>query len=207
MRRRPAGAALLGLLALAGCGIQKSDVVEAGGAATVVIQPIPEERMVLFFLGPEGLPMPVVREAGPRDLRPTPTPSGPGDTLVPYDGFGPEYEVAADALTVRGLPTDKVLAALLAGPGPDEAGVGITTALPRSARAPRVEAVGTGRKGTVVEGRVLLRLRAPFPVRKLSEAAVRQLVCTTAFAAHPAGVVEVSVIGLDGELPGTRCDG
>ncbi|OKJ69387.1 hypothetical protein [Streptomyces sp. CB02261] len=207
MRRRAAGAALLGLLALAGCGIRKSDVVEAGGAATVVIHPIPEERMVLFFLGPEGLPMPVVREVGPREPQPTPTPGGPGDTLVPYDGFGPGYEVAADALTVRGLPTDKVLAALLAGPRPDEAGVGITTALPRSARAPHVEAVGTGRKGTVVEGRVLLRLRAPFPVRKLSEAAVRQLVCTTAFAAHPAGVVEVSVIGLDGELPGTRCDG
>ncbi|MEU2114585.1 hypothetical protein ABZ567_02775 [Streptomyces sp. NPDC016459] len=212
MKRRPAGAALAsvvaaaGLAALAGCGIQNSDVVEAGGAATVVVAPIPEERMVLFFLGPDGLPMPVVREVGPAGPEPTPTPDGPGDSAVPFEGFGPGYEVAADARTVRGLPTDKVLAALVAGPGPAEADVGITTALPTSGQAPRVEAIGTGVKGTVTEGRVALRLRAPFSVGSLSDAAVRQLVCTAAYAAHPAGAVEVSVAGADGTLPNTRCD-
>ncbi|MER5306611.1 hypothetical protein ABT034_02260 [Streptomyces sp. NPDC002773] len=210
MRRRKACAALAtgllalaGLPALAGCGIQKSDVVEAGGAATVVIAPIPEDRMVLFFLGPDGLPMPVVREAGPAGPEPTPTAPGvQGDTRVPYDEFGPGYEASAGDLGVRGLLTDKILAALVSGPRPTEADVGITTALPESDRMPHVETLGA-----TAEGSLLIRLRAPFPVTGLSEAAVRQLVCTAAYAVHPAGLAEVSVSGEDGLLPAARCDG
>ncbi|MFJ8659138.1 hypothetical protein [Streptomyces sp. NPDC093795] len=203
MRRRPACAALAaGLLALAGCGIQKSDVVEAGGAATVVIAPIPEERMVLFFLGPDGLPMPVVREGGPTGPEPTPTPGAEADTRVPHDEFGPGYEASAGDLGVRGLLTDKILAALVSGPRPTEADVGITTALPESDRMPHVETLGA-----TPEGSLLIRLRAPFPVTGLSEAAVRQLVCTAAYAVHPAGLAEVSVSGQDGLLPTARCDG
>lgn len=59
---------------------------------------------------------------------------------------------------------------------------------------------------TTVSPRRLLRLRAPFPVMELTEGAARQLVCTTAYAEHPAGLVDVSVSGPDGTLPTARCD-
>ncbi|MER5963268.1 hypothetical protein [Streptomyces sp. NPDC002057] len=199
MNRR-AAVALLALLALAGCGIQETDVVEAGGAATVIVQPIPEDRIVLYFLGPDGRSMPVARD--PRSPEGVPTSSdGSGADGVPFDGFGPDYEVSADDLRRSGAGTDKVLAMLLAGPRADEAAVGITTALPR-AGAPRI--VPTD--GATPVARRLLRLRAPFPVTSLSEAAVRQLVCTTAYASDPAGLVDVSVSGTDGTLPTARCD-
>ncbi|MFJ7126749.1 hypothetical protein [Streptomyces sp. NPDC098101] len=200
MRRR-AGAALLSLLALAGCGIQRTDVVEAGEAATVVVQPVPEERMVLYFLGPDGQSLPMVRDVGPHAL---PSPTRPADGAeadrVPYDGFGPGYEVSADDTRGGRVPTDKVLAALLAGPRPHEAATGVTTALPAGGgQAPLVEADPSGSASA-------LRLRTPFPVRDLPAAAVRQLVCTAAHAEHPAARAPVTVTGPDGTLPAARCE-
>ncbi|WP_435970305.1 hypothetical protein [Streptomyces sp. Qhu_M48] len=202
MNRRAAVAALLALPALAGCGIQETDVVEAGGAATVIVQPIPEDRIVLYFLGPDGRSMPVARD--PQSPVGVPTSSdGSEDGRSPFDGFGPDYEMSADDLRRSGTGTDKVLAMLLAGPRADEAAFGITTALPGpGAGAPHVVPAD----GTTPVARRLLRLRAPFPVTSLSEAAVRQLVCTTAYSSDPAGLVDVSVSGPDGMLPTARCD-
>ncbi|QES05928.1 hypothetical protein DEJ44_10065 [Streptomyces venezuelae] len=201
-RRRNTVAALLALLALAGCGIQGTDVVEAGGAATVAVQPIPEDRIVLYFLGPDGRSMPVARRFADGGPVPSDAPES-GATRLPYDGFGPDYEITPEGLRRAHSTTDKILAMLLAGPRADEAAAGITTGLPQA-----------GGKGPIVEPdatagatpRRLLRLRAPFPVMELTEGAARQLVCTTAYAEHPAGLVDVSVIGPDGTLPTARCD-
>ncbi|MEF9882742.1 hypothetical protein [Streptomyces sp. P9-A4] len=202
--RRPAAAALLALLTLTAtaCGIQESDVVEAGGAATVAVAPIPEYRTVLYFLGPDGRSMPVAREP----IRPVPVASsrsgGTGASV--HEGAGPDDKSLLGELRSGSIATDKILAVLLAGPGPEEAAAGITTALPDAATAGGLHV--TPDPAGPVSGRRLLRLRAPFPVRELSESAVRQLVCTTAYAEHPAGLVDVSITGPDGALPVARCD-
>ena len=204
-RRRAAvaaAAALAGLLPLAACGIQESDVVEAGGAATVVVSPIPETRTVLFFLGPQGRSVPVVRESGPRIPDPTSLPGHAEDERVPLDEFGPGYEIDEKALARARAADDKVIAALLAGPNEAEAAAGLTTALPHGPGIPHIqEEKVTGGP----QGRRLLRLRTPFKVTDLPPGAVRQLVCTTVYARDRVGLAEVTVTGPDGSLTPTTC--
>ncbi|MFE0701264.1 hypothetical protein [Streptomyces sp. NPDC058872] len=202
MRRRTVAAALLGAVTLAACGIQETDVVEAGGAATVIVAPPPEFRMVLYFLGPDGRLVPVIRDL----QRPFPEetlPPGvirtrpePGET----GGVGPtETSPARGTSTVA---TDKVLAVLLAGPSEADASAGLTTGIPGFDAPPRVEQL----KGQpTTGGRRVVRLRSPFPVRDLSEAAVQQLVCTAVYAEDRGGEVDVIVTGIDGTLPETDC--
>ncbi|WP_318211018.1 MULTISPECIES: hypothetical protein [unclassified Streptomyces] len=212
-RRRTAAVALLALLtppALAGCGIQKSDVVEAGGAATLHVQPVPEDRLVLYFVGPDGRSMPVTRDLDHPGPEVTSPPEDSGEH-TPTDPFGPDYEISRDDLRRGGIVTDKILAMLLAGPGANEAAAGITTALPGpKAGSPTMLQATEGplpaNPSTGTPARRLIWVRAPFPVKKLPEAGVRQLVCTTAYAEHPAGLVEVSLSGPDGILPTARCD-
>ncbi|MFJ5075681.1 hypothetical protein ACIP8Z_13885 [Streptomyces sp. NPDC088553] len=209
-RRRAAAVALLALLtppALAGCGIQKSDVVEAGGAATLHVGPqILEERIVLYFVGPDGRSMPVTRDIG-RPYPETSSPSGGSGEHVPTDVFGPGYEISRDDLRRGGIVTDKILAMLLAGPRENERAAGIATALPEAkGDTPTMLQASEGNGSTGTPARRLIWVRTPFPVKKLSEAGVRQLVCTTAYAEHPAGLVEVSLSGPDGILPTARCD-
>ncbi|MEU3743681.1 MULTISPECIES: hypothetical protein [Streptomyces] len=198
-RRRAAAAALAGLLPLvAACGIQGTDVVEAGPAPTVLVAPNPESRMLLYFVGPDGRSMPVARDVG---FGGADNPFGPDYSMGTGDGDGTR---TAD----RALPGEtrvaaaRTLAALLAGPNEDEAAAGLTTALPHGAGGPHVteEKYGGG------QGRRLLRVRAPFRVTVLQEAAVRQLVCTAAYAQDPLGLAEVAVTGPDGTLPTTTCD-
>ncbi|MFF8834970.1 hypothetical protein [Streptomyces sp. NPDC015130] len=198
MRRRVAAAALAGLLPLvAACGIQGSDVVEAGGAPTVLVGPNPESRMLLFFVGPDGHSMPVARDVG---FGSSDNPFGPDYVLG--NGEGHETDAPDSALLAeRGVVGDKVLAALLAGPNDAETAAGLTTALPRGVAAPHV----TEDKPGGTEGRRLLRARAPFAVTSLSEPAVRQLVCTAAYAKDRLGLAEVVLIGPDGALPVATC--
>ncbi|WP_329278409.1 hypothetical protein [Streptomyces sp. NBC_00691] len=206
-RRRTAAAALLALLApvaLAGCGIRKSDVVEAGGAATVHVQPIPVDRIVLYFVGPDGRSMPVARDLGRSYPGTSSEGSGEG---TPSEVFGPDYEMSREDLSRGGIVTDKILAMLLAGPRPNEAAAGITTALPGSLRkTPTMLQASEGNASSGTPARRLIWIRTPFPVKRLSETGVRQLVCTTAYAEHPAGLVDVSLSGPDGTLPTARCD-
>jgi hypothetical protein len=192
--------ALLGTVLLAACGIQKSDVVEAGGAATVAVVPAPEFRMVLYFLGPGGRPTPVVRDVAP----PFPDSTfAAGDSEWAQDlksrglGSGTGHGTPGARIT-----TDKVLAALIAGPAVADTAAGLTTDLPAPPEAPHAEVL----KGLTPEGRHSVRLRLPFPVGDLSDAAVQQLVCTTAYAQDGGGRVDVSLMGTDGPLPATRCD-
>ncbi|MFJ5707676.1 hypothetical protein [Streptomyces sp. NPDC093105] len=205
MRRRTGLIALLAaaLPVLAGCGIQGSDVVEAGEAPTVDVQPVPEGRMLLYFLGPGGELMPVARDVG-LSFVPVPetTHPGSGETADPGSGetADPDHpdrrEIGLTHPNVQGLATVKVLAALLSGPGGAELQAGLTTELPASTEPIRVEPEDAGG----------IRLRTRFLVQELSERAVAQLVCTAAYAVDRAGAREVTVTGPDGALPATACE-
>ncbi|MFF8408331.1 hypothetical protein [Streptomyces omiyaensis] len=197
MRRRAAGAALLAALVLTGCGIQGSEVVEAGIAPTVAVRPAPDNRMLLYFLGPDGELMPVSRDVG-FPFVPVPEQTLPGDGgEVRQDrwqpggsGTGPDTDPR-----VSHLAATKVLAALLAGPGAADRQAGLTTDLPASGEPIRVES-------EAADG---LRLLTPFLTHELSERAVTQLVCTAAYAVDPAGAPAVTVQGPDGALPPATC--
>ncbi|MFF7211027.1 hypothetical protein ACFZAU_10870 [Streptomyces sp. NPDC008238] len=63
-RRLPAALCVAAAALLAGCGVQGSGVVEAGGPATVDVFPGPPDRLTLFFLSPEGRLTPVLRGTG-----------------------------------------------------------------------------------------------------------------------------------------------
>ncbi|WP_078908312.1 hypothetical protein [Streptomyces vietnamensis] len=199
-RRAAAAAALLAVLSLAACGIQESDVVEAGGAATVIVYPQPEFRMVLYFLGPDGQPVPVAREVEP----PIPDPTFAAGGIEASQDRKAHGWASGQGQDTHGTPvaTDKVLAALLSGPSGADTAAGLTTGLPRSKNAPRTEQV----EGLTPEGRRRIRLRLPFPVMGLSDAAVQQLVCTTAYAEDGGGRVDVTLISIDGTRPATRCE-
>ncbi|OEJ27027.1 hypothetical protein AR457_23760 [Streptomyces agglomeratus] len=98
MRRVRGGAAAwvsASLLLLAGCGIQASEVVEAGGPAVVPVVPDQLERMLLFFVGPDGRPIPVAR---PLDVTDVPSPTA--RTLDALLG-GPTEEERAVGITTR----------------------------------------------------------------------------------------------------------
>ncbi|MEU6323787.1 hypothetical protein [Streptomyces sp. NPDC047009] len=89
---------------LTGCGVQATDAIEAGGPATVSVFPGPRQRVLLFFLSPEGRLAPV-------------------DRLAPKSRFSPKLTEQPD---VR-----KVLAELFAGPLANERKAGLHTGLPR----------------------------------------------------------------------------
>ncbi|GAA2930237.1 hypothetical protein [Streptomyces enissocaesilis] len=167
---RPFALASASLL-LAGCGIRGSEVVEAGGPAVADVAR--QDGMLLFFVGPDGSSIPVVRLA---DSAPTPA------------------------------ATAKQLAALLHGPTPEEHAAGITTRLPAGSTPVRVEPVPGEKAGSRAGVPKEVRVSVAFAVRPLDAAAVRQLVCTTAHAEDPEGLVEVALTGSDGPLPAATCD-
>ncbi|MFD5768783.1 hypothetical protein ACFWIN_23590 [Streptomyces sp. NPDC127049] len=202
MRRCPpllAPAALLAaaLPLLAGCGIQGSDVVEAGEAPVVVVQPVPESRMLLYYLGPDGELMPVAREVGTTFV-PLPERTLPGGEReeMPDHVDGSGFETAVGQADVPDVATVKVLAALLAGPGGADREAGLTTDLPETQELIRVVSEGTGE----------VRLRTPFLTHELSERALAQLVCTAAHAVDRSGTAAITVEGPDGALPATTCE-
>ncbi|MFF5424475.1 MULTISPECIES: hypothetical protein [unclassified Streptomyces] len=204
-RAKAVAAALSGLaaLSLTGCGVRDSDVVEAGAAATVAVAPAPEFRMLVYFLGPDGRPMPVSRDIARPFPASTALPVRNADGSLPYEGFGTGYEISPDTARRAGVVTDMALGVLLSGPSPAEAAAGLRTELPRTGGRPHVEEERTG----APDGGRRLRLRAPFPVTGLTPRAVHQLVCTVAFAEDPAARPQVVVTGPDGALPPARCDG
>ncbi|MEU6042726.1 hypothetical protein [Streptomyces griseus] len=184
-RRRPAGglAALLVLAGgpLAGCGIQETDVIQAGRPAVGDLLPPREGRVLLFYLSPDGelLPVPRIVQDPWQDANAGTTGSAAAD-----EGTGASSPLAA-------------VAALLTGPDKAERRAGLRNAptLPRApAAADRVVV-----DGSTVE--VELRL----PVRRLAAPARDQLVCTAAYAAHTKGAVSVSLVGQDGRLAPADC--
>lgn len=180
--RLRAAAALAALLPLAACGIQETDVIGAGGGATVDVLPARQIRMLLFFLSPDGLLMPVPRVVGD-------------------SGFGGGYEGGQrgpDGAEESAPPsTEKTVVALLSGPTPSErrAGLGNEPSLPEPTTRISVTASG---------GRVEFALTAP--LADLTERAAQQLVCTVAYAESDTGSVPVTLRGTDGTRAPARCD-
>ncbi|MFB9555034.1 hypothetical protein [Streptomyces roseoviridis] len=186
---RRAAAALLCLLPLAACGIQGSDVVEAGGPAPVTVHPTGEPRMLLFFADRDGRLMPVARDIGFH--------SGIGPDTEVTDGriepTHPDTEVGYRA------PVDTVLSTLLEGPEENERAAGLTTRLaPHGAYEAHALTVPRA-DGTTLQVRVRTR------VKDLDPVALRQLVCTAAYAQDPTGAIPVAVRGIDGEVAAARC--
>ncbi|MET9518988.1 hypothetical protein [Streptomyces sp. NPDC002994] len=122
---------------------------------------------------------------------------GPDGSSIPVARF-------VDGVTPTA--TAKKLAALLDGPTPEEHAAGITTRLPTGSTPVQVEPAtdeeGSSRAGAPEK----VHVTVAFPVRSLDAAAVRQLVCTTAHAEDPEGLVKVTLTGSDGSLPVTACD-
>ena len=186
MRRAKRTAAVLAaLLPLTACGmgIQETDVIEAGGPATIDVLPAREVRMLLFFLSPDGLVAPVPRIVDEW--------SGAG-----LDGFGGGDTRSEQAAPVR-PPTEKIVAALLAGPNEAEQQAGLRN-------APGLPAPGVPREITVSGG--VVEAVVPARLAGLSDLAKRQLVCTIAYAESAQGTLQVRLRGLDGALSAAYCD-
>lgn len=178
MRARLRTAALLAAwLPLAACGIQETDVIAAGGAATIDVLPARQVRMLLFFSHGSGL---------------IPVPRTVGETEVPGDELGQDSNDEAAR-----PPTEKTIAALLAGPNEAEKKAGMVN----DASLP---APGTPATPQVTQDGVDVTLEAPLD--GLTKPAEWQLVCTVAFAESPDGTVTVTLRGTDGTRTPARCD-
>ncbi|NEB37743.1 hypothetical protein [Streptomyces sp. SID14515] len=182
--RRAGGLAALLVLAggpLVGCGIQQTDVIEAGRPVVADLLPPREGRVLLFFFSPdeELLPVPRIVEEPWQKAS-----AGAAGSAATDEGTGESSPLAA-------------VTALLAGPDKAERRAGLRNAptLPRAATAADRVVVD----GSTVE--VELRL----PVTRLAAPARDQLVCTAAYAAHTKGAVSVSLVGQDGRLAPADC--
>lgn len=170
-------ALLAAWLPLAACGIQETDVIAAGGAATIDVLPARQVRMLLFF-SHDSVLMPVPRTVGESEFT--------GDEM----GQDSSGEAARP-------PTEKTMTALLVSPNEAEklAGMVNEASLP---------APGTQATTEVTDDGVDVTLEAPLD--GLTRPAELQLVCTVAFAESTDGTVTVTLRGTDGTRTPMRCD-
>ncbi|MGW3418887.1 hypothetical protein [Streptomyces phaeochromogenes] len=179
---------------LGGCGIQETDVIEAGGPASVQAFFDREYEMLLFFRSPDGGLSPVIRTTRP--------PAGFGGE---YDEPGSGDENAGDQNSdgqnsddaAGPVPTEKVVLALLAGPRETDRAAGLDTALPKARPGATVKV------GPSSAGRVTTRL--PLALKGLNSTAIRQLTCTIAYGQDPDGQVVVELTGQDGATRSGTC--
>lgn len=183
-RRGGAVAVASGMLLLGGCGIQETDVIEAGGPATVQAFVDPGSGMLLFFHSREGGISPVIRSVG------STIEYGPEGGMV--SGQDPD----ADSLPV---PTEKVILALLSGPDAKDRKAGLSTSLPSAppAGALRVEAAPGGEKVTA---------DLPIALGGLDRTALSQLICTIAYSHDANGRATVLLRGTDDASASGTCD-
>ncbi|MFD5428391.1 hypothetical protein [Streptomyces sp. NPDC127084] len=167
-------------LLLAGCGIQETDVIEAGGPATVQAFVDGGSDLLLFFRGPDGQLSPVIRS--------------PSSFLGTSTGFGPEYEQAQDTTALTG----KSVLELFAGPDKHDKAAGLGTGLPQA--DPRGHLLVGPEQGS---GEVEVVL--PIALRGLDEIALRQLVCTIAYAQDSQGETAVRLTGQDISMSPATC--
>ncbi|MFB8143023.1 hypothetical protein [Streptomyces parvus] len=175
---------LAGVPLAGGCGIRDSDVIEAGGPATVEAFLNRDVDMLLFFRFPDGGLTPVMRE------------------VRRSAGFGDEYiEPGAPERDPSGpagpAPTEKVVLALLSGPDEADRAAGLTTALPA------VREDGTVKVEVSPGGGVTARL--PVAVKGLKPMALSQLTCTIAYNETADGRGMVTLRGSDGAVTSGRC--
>lgn len=186
---------------LGGCGIQETDVIEAGSPAVGDLLPPREGRLLLFFFSPDDELLPVPRTVASPWLDGTAGSVRPdGSTARPEGSRGRDglagtpdaYDGTSAALSPLAAVT-----ALLAGPDRAERRAGFRNAPSLARAASTADRVVTG--GLTVE--VELRLR----VTRLTSPARDQLVCTAAYAADAQGAVSVRLVGQDAHLAPARC--
>ncbi|MGW7430457.1 hypothetical protein ACWGIN_12995 [Streptomyces sp. NPDC054861] len=186
------GVLLAGVLALTGCGIQQSDVVEAGGPATIAVAPGEGNRMLLFYVDADGRLTPAARSLPPL--------------------FGDDYRLAQGQVPPTyprgmGVAARPALSALLRGPTAAERGAGLSTRLPQPGRKWTDD-----KRGPLVnvepgeDGEPTLRVSVDFPLGDLDGTAARQLVCTAAYAEETDGRIPVVLSGPGSTRPAERCD-
>ncbi|MFI1223797.1 MULTISPECIES: hypothetical protein [unclassified Streptomyces] len=183
-RRAAALAAAAVVPLLGGCGIQETDVIEAGGPATVEAFFNRNDDMILFFRAPTGGLNPVIRSA-----RPSP---GFGEG---YDEVGSEDRKSGDQ--AGPVSTEQAVLALLGGTAKEDRAVGLSTALPAARPGAAVE-LAVAPDGTVT-------LRLPFALKPLEPTALRQLTCTVAYSQEADGQVVVELEGEDGASSSDTC--
>lgn len=187
MRRRVSAVAFAVTTAvplLGGCGIQETDVIAAGGPASVQAFLNREYDMLLFFRSPDGRLSPVIRTTEPS--------AGFGDVIDESDSGDQTPDDAAGP-----VPTERVVLALLAGPGAEDRSAGLGTALPIARPG------GTVKVGPTSGGRVTTRL--PLALTGLNSTALQQLICTIAYSQDPDGQVVVELTGQDGTSRSGTC--
>ncbi|MFD7609525.1 hypothetical protein [Streptomyces sp. NPDC059828] len=173
LRYRYAAAAALPVAALlAGCGIQETDVVEAGGPATIQTFVTRGNDMLLFFRAPDGELSPVIRTVY-------------SESSGSAAGFPPGNTLDGEASPAT---TGRAVQALLAGPRKEDLAAGLGTGLPRAAPGGSLHVAPE--QGGISAG-------LPIALRGLDETALRQLVCTIAYAEDPEGGVMVRLTGQD----------
>lgn len=185
VRRRAAAVVVaLAVPLLGGCGIQETDVIEAGGPASFQAFLNRDHDMLLFFSSPGGGLSPVIRTTGPTD------------------GFGGAYVESGSGDqnpggTAGPVPTEKAVLALLAGPRKEDRAAGLGTSLPaaRPGAAVKVELSSGGRVTT----------RLPLALKGLDSTALRQLTCTIAYSQDADGRVVVELTGQDGASRSGTC--
>ncbi|MDQ0685157.1 hypothetical protein QFZ56_004120 [Streptomyces achromogenes] len=183
MRRRAAAVAValvLGAPLLGGCGIPETDVIEAGGPATVQAFLTRDTDVLLFFRSPDGRVRPVIRTVR---ISTVTAGSGPG-----REGSG------TAAAPIR---TETVVMMLLAGPREEDRAAGLDTALP--AALPGVPV----RIGRPTAGRATARM--PLALDALDATALRQLTCTIAYSMDADGRTVVELTGQDGATTSGTC--
>ncbi|WP_051827618.1 hypothetical protein [Streptomyces bicolor] len=185
-RRRAAAVAAVAVAVplLGGCGIQETDVIEAGGPASVDAFFNRDSEMLLFFRSPDGGLSPVIRTTG--------------SSTVFGDGYAESGSAAQNPGDTDGpVPTEKVVVALLAGPRKEDRAAGLTTSLPAARPG------GTVEVELLPGGRVTTRL--PLALEGLDSTAVRQLTCTIAYSQDADGQVVVELTGQDGASTSGTC--
>ncbi|MEU0689454.1 hypothetical protein [Streptomyces uncialis] len=169
----------LGAVPLAGCGVQATDVIEAGRPPTLYVPAGYENWMLLFFRAPDGRLLPVARSR----------------TGAVSDQYPPPY-------------SPKALAALLEGPQPADRDFGLSTALPKvngwAQNGPTQEpkegdGANTKPKDGTTEVFLSVRLSA------LDDTAVQQVICTVAYADSIDGSQRVALRGTDALMEPAGC--
>ncbi|WP_405770993.1 hypothetical protein [Streptomyces sp. NBC_01538] len=167
---------------LGGCGIQPTDVIEAGGPPSFQAFLNRDYDMLLFFRSPDGGVVPVIR------------------TTSPSYSFGDGYTDPGSGQNLANLTgparTEKVVQELLAGPGTKDRTAGLSTALP-------ARPGGTAKVDPFSAGRVTARL--PLALKALNSTALRQLTCTIAYSTTADGRAVVQLTGQDGTSRTATC--
>jgi hypothetical protein len=179
--RRRASAAVVAavvVLLLGGCGIQETDVIEAGDPAGTEAFFNRNDNTLLFFRFPDGVVTPVIRQIEP--------PANSGNAGAKKPGAA-----------ARRMSAEKAVLALLRGPRAKDRAAGLTTALPAARPGATVEIEPAPNNGVTV--------RLPLDLKELDSTALRQLTCTIAYSLSAAGQTVVELTGQDGTSSTGTC--